>query len=99
MVARLHEEGFSHSDLKERNILLDADQKCWLLDLDALQFMRWVTDARAAADLKRLRQDIQLDSAVHRSVTFLFLRHYFRIRGRRPWPSIKSRIRSYEKRR
>lgn len=93
MIAMLHEEGFSHSDLKARNILLDADHKCWLLDLDYLQFMRRVSDARAAADLKRLRQDVHLDAATAPGATFLFLRHYFRIRGRRPWPAIKSRIR------
>jgi tRNA A-37 threonylcarbamoyl transferase component Bud32 len=98
MIARLHNEGFSHSDLKERNILLDADQKCWLLDLDSLRFMRCVSDARAAADLKRLSRAVSLDPQTARGVTFLFLRHYFRIRGRRPWPRKQRRIRSNEQR-
>lgn len=47
-VARLRQEGFSHRNLKERNLLLDPQGRSWLIDLEGLQFERQVSPERAA---------------------------------------------------
>ena len=81
LVARLHDEGFTHGDLNERNLMLDGEGRVFLIDLDALQFLVAVPAARAAADLARLFRDIAGNATVTRAQRELFLRHYCRARG------------------
>jgi len=81
LVARLHEEGFTHGDLNERNLMLDGQGRLFLIDLDALEFLGAVPTARAALDLARLARDIARHTAVSRAQRELFLRHYCRARG------------------
>jgi tRNA A-37 threonylcarbamoyl transferase component Bud32 len=81
LVARLHEEGFVHGDLNERNLMLDGEGRLFLIDLDALQFLGVVPPARAARDLQRLSRDFAKHPAVSRGHRELFLRHYCRARG------------------
>jgi serine/threonine protein kinase len=54
LVAKLHERGFSHRDLKLTNIMLDAEARPFLVDLEGVRFVGEVTPERAAADLVRL---------------------------------------------
>jgi serine/threonine protein kinase len=60
LVARLHERGFSHRDLKLTNIVLDAEARPFLVDLEGVQFVGEVTPERAAADLERLARAAEL---------------------------------------
>jgi len=54
LIARLHDEGFSHRDLKESNMVLDADGRLFFIDLDGVNFEGELTESRAARDLSRL---------------------------------------------
>jgi len=54
MIARLHESGLSHRDLKWTNILFDQQFTPWLIDLDGLRRMPRVPDDRAQGDLLTL---------------------------------------------
>jgi len=51
LIARLHESGLSHRDLKWTNILFDEQHAPWLIDLDGVRRMVRVPDSRAQADL------------------------------------------------
>jgi tRNA A-37 threonylcarbamoyl transferase component Bud32 len=58
LVARLHEKGFVHGDLKASNILIAPTGEPWLIDFDGVrQFIR-VPESRAIADLARLSTGI-----------------------------------------
>ena len=83
LVAHLHDEGFTHGDLNERNLVLDTKGRLFLIDLDALEFGK---HARAALDLGRLARDILKHASVTRAQRELFLRHYCRTRGLRRVP-------------
>jgi len=83
LVARLHEEGFTHRDLNERNLLLNGNGAVFLIDLDALEFTR---HADAALDLGRLARDMSKHPSVTRAQREAFLRHYCRQRGLRHVP-------------
>ena len=89
MIAGLHEEGFSHSDLDASNILVDARGQCWLIDPGALRFVQYVSDARATADLRRLQRAVQLEPREYRRAAFIFLRQYLRLRGRISWTRVR----------
>jgi 3-deoxy-D-manno-octulosonic acid kinase len=85
LVARLHEEGFTHGDLNDRNLVLDAKGGLFLIDLDALQF---APRARAALDLGRLARDMLKHASVTRAHRETFLRHYCRLRGLHRVPQV-----------
>ena len=84
MLGRLHDEGFSHRDLQAANILVDAEARAYLIDMDGLRYLGEVSDSRAVADLARLAHDIR-----HRKTPLTgldgarLLRAYCRARGRR----------------
>jgi tRNA A-37 threonylcarbamoyl transferase component Bud32 len=80
LIARLHDEGFSHSDLKETNIVRDQTGKLYVLDLDALSYARTVSEERAAADLERLARAAAKYPNVTRADRIAFLRAYFKAR-------------------
>ena len=54
LIGRLHEEGFTHRDLKETNILIDLKDVPHLIDLDGLNFVGLVTEEQAMSNLARL---------------------------------------------
>jgi len=54
LIARLHKSGFSHRDLKLTNIVLDADARPFLVDLEGVRFVGEVPPEQAASDLNRL---------------------------------------------
>jgi len=80
LIGRLHEEGFSHRDMKETNLLLDGNLKPFLIDLDGLKFLHRIPEARAAADLERLARAAAKYSCVTRLDRMQFLREYCRAR-------------------
>jgi tRNA A-37 threonylcarbamoyl transferase component Bud32 len=54
MIARLHDHGLSHSDLKWTNILFDKTMDPWLIDLDGVRQFEPVSDYQARLDLLSL---------------------------------------------
>jgi tRNA A-37 threonylcarbamoyl transferase component Bud32 len=81
LIARLHDEGFSHRDLKLSNLALGADSQLYVLDLDGLWFPGVVAQDRAAADLQRLARAVQVFPVVTLAHRTLFVRTYCRARG------------------
>ena len=53
LLGRLHEEGFSHRDLKATNVICGPENRLSLIDLDGLEYCGEVPPARARADLER----------------------------------------------
>jgi tRNA A-37 threonylcarbamoyl transferase component Bud32 len=84
IIARLHNEGFSHRDLKETNLVLDCKNEPSLLDLDGLSFLGTVPLERAVFDLARLDRGIAALPQYHRADRVCFLYHYCRERKIRP---------------
>src|SRR5687768_12401833 len=54
LIARLHNSGLSHRDLKWTNIMFDDQLSPWLIDLDGVRRMERVPDRRAQQDLLTL---------------------------------------------
>jgi len=86
LIARLHDEGFTHGDLNERNLVLDVNGRLLLIGLDTLQYWGTVSAARAATDLQRLACDMENHAVVTRAHREVFLRDYCRARGLRKAP-------------
>jgi len=85
LLARLHNAGFTHRDLKEGNILLDDRGEPFLVDLDGLRYVRELKDTWAAADLARLAESASLGRRVTRSDSARLLQAYSRMRRRGDW--------------
>jgi tRNA A-37 threonylcarbamoyl transferase component Bud32 len=86
LLAKLHNEGFSHRDLKESNLILDGEGQLYLIDLDGMTFLQHVSDDRAALDLARLVRGVENYPGVTRQDRIQFYRTYLRSRGLRRLP-------------
>ena len=84
LLARLHNEGFSHRDLKETNLVFDASDHLFLIDMEGLAHLGSVPMARAALDLARLARAAAQLPRCSRAERFRFLRVYCRLRRVRP---------------
>jgi serine/threonine protein kinase len=80
LIARLHNDGFTHRDLKETNILFDTVKTPHLIDLDGLRFVEVVTPSEAAANLRRLAQGLATAGKLTRTNVILFMLNYCRER-------------------
>jgi tRNA A-37 threonylcarbamoyl transferase component Bud32 len=85
LVAQLHDEGFSHRDLKETNIVFDANGAPRLIDLEGLRFHREVPNEIAGANLRRLARGAEGCGKLNRGTVMAFLFAY--CRARRIYPS------------
>lgn len=81
LIALLHCHGFSHRDLKPTNLLLDADLRPWLIDLDGLSRPVRLSERRVVLDLVRLAVGVEGYAGVVRRSGFRFLRRYCERRG------------------
>ncbi|HMJ90853.1 MAG TPA: lipopolysaccharide kinase InaA family protein [Candidatus Acidoferrum sp.] len=81
LIARLHDEGFSHRDLKETNIVFDREVSPRLIDLEGLRFLREVPDEIAGANLRRLAEGAAACGKLNRRTALAFLFAYCRVRG------------------
>ena len=84
LLAQLHDEGFTHRDLKETNILFDAEGRPHLIDLDGLEFVFEVSTEGAAANLHRLAEGLSAAGQMNRITLRCFLHSYCRQRRLRP---------------
>ena len=78
LLAKLHNEGFSHRDLKETNIVFDEAGRLYLIDLEGLRFVGEIPFTRAAADLARFAEAL---GAEWPELENEFLAHYCGRRG------------------
>jgi tRNA A-37 threonylcarbamoyl transferase component Bud32 len=86
LLARMHNTGFSHRDLKDANLVVDAAGQFRLIDLDGLRYQPTVGDRAAAADLARLyRSCLHWARPPTRTNRARFLRYYSRRRKRLDW--------------
>lgn len=85
LLAKVHDEGFSHRDLKETNILFDAQDIPQLIDLDALHFIQEISNKRAAIEVARLARGFARRGNISKSERLRFLKEYCRIRKFNDW--------------
>ena len=84
MLARMHNEGFSHRDTQASNILVDPESRVYLIDMEGLRYEKSVPDTRAVADLSRLARDLRDRRTPLRALDAARLLHaYCRARGMR----------------
>lgn len=88
LLARLHNRGFSHRDLKWTNILLDPQLEPYLIDLDGIRRPGRVSPRQAAADLARLARHFAADRVRFQWSGGRFLIQYCRERGWKAEPRI-----------
>jgi len=84
LIAQLHNEGFTHRDLKETNILFDPSGRPFLIDLDGLEFVSNVSADDAAMNLRRLAVGVAEAGKLTRANTIAFLLTYSRLRNVSP---------------
>jgi tRNA A-37 threonylcarbamoyl transferase component Bud32 len=86
LLAKLHQTGFSHRDLKAGNIIFDHHHRPHLIDLDGLSFHGDTPDGVAAADLARLLGHCAgWPKPLSGTDCLRFLRRYCRRRKRADW--------------
>lgn len=94
LIARLHEEGFSHRDLKFSNIVVGPDRQLSLLDLDGVAYVHELASGRAAADLRRLARVANAVPAIGMRWRRMFVRAYCQARKLRSIPRLNEGRRS-----
>jgi tRNA A-37 threonylcarbamoyl transferase component Bud32 len=92
LLAKLHEAGFSHRDLKWSNVLFDEANRPWLIDLDGVRRCRPVTATRAAKDLATLAESTMASPRVTLRLRLRFLKRYAACRNERDWRAWWNRI-------
>jgi RIO-like serine/threonine protein kinase len=80
LLAWLHNDGFTHRDLKETNILFNAEGVPHLIDLDGLRFIGVVPPLECAANLRRLGQGLAAAGKLTRKNVIVFMLNYCRER-------------------
>jgi tRNA A-37 threonylcarbamoyl transferase component Bud32 len=80
LLARLHEEGFTHRDLKPTNILFDAKDVPHMIDLDGLRFVDMVTVEESAGNVGRFLRGMESLSRFSDEHRANFLNAYCRAR-------------------
>ena len=80
VLAKLHNEGFSHRDLKETNLVFDGAGKLHIIDLEGLEYLETVPPDRAAADLARFARGAEKNPAFTPQLRWIFLRRYAKAR-------------------
>jgi len=80
LVGHLHDEGFSHRDLKISNLMVGPKGQLYLIDLEGLAFVGRVRMRRAHADLARLQRSALTIPHLERGWLRQFLRAYCQVR-------------------
>jgi tRNA A-37 threonylcarbamoyl transferase component Bud32 len=82
LIAKLHNEGFAHRDLKETNIVFSANGQPYLIDLEGLRFVGVLRMETAMANCARLAEGVGTAGKLNRSTFFAFMCAYIRARKR-----------------
>lgn len=92
-LARLHDEGLSHRDLKAENVLLPATGGVAFIDLDGVR-RRPATPERVARDLMRLNASFRDPRTVTWRLRLAFLAEYRQARRLRrpPWRALRDAV-------
>ncbi|MEO6184364.1 MAG: lipopolysaccharide kinase InaA family protein, partial [Verrucomicrobiota bacterium] len=85
LLAKVHNEGFSHRDLKETNILLDSQDTPYLIDLDALHYLGKISNRRASVEMARLARGFARRVYISKTERLRFLKQYCLIRKIDGW--------------
>jgi tRNA A-37 threonylcarbamoyl transferase component Bud32 len=86
LLARLHEAGFIHGDLKATNVLITTAELPWLIDFDGVRQFTRVPRARAAKDLARLMTgSVEAGGKASAFTAARFLKLYCASRHRDDW--------------
>lgn len=80
LIARLHEEGFVHRDLKETNLLFDRQEVPHLIDLDGLRFISRVPSREALQNMRRLTEGLLDAGQMSPEQIRIFFDYYARTR-------------------
>jgi len=83
VLARMHDRGFIHRDLKSTNILFDNDLNPWLIDMDGVHFVRKVSLPQIIRDFSVLAKVLIRNPQLRRGA-LRFLVCYCRQRGLMP---------------
>jgi tRNA A-37 threonylcarbamoyl transferase component Bud32 len=93
VLARLHDRGFSHRDLKAANVLFDGRLRAHLIDLDGLRYQGRLGQGRVVADLACLAREFAGHPQILKWRGRRFLRRYCRQRGQvETWRRLDRRI-------
>ncbi len=84
LIARLHNEGFAHRDLKETNLIFDQNQRLYLIDLEGLDFRGRVGMGLVRRDLRRFARAVASLPHLREFYRAEFLEPYCRLRGLSP---------------
>ncbi len=96
LLARLHESGFAHRDLKDTNILVDGSGNPHLVDMEGLRFAKSVSLEMALSNLARLGRTVGRIPRITGADKARFVVHYCRCRGwpnwRQVWDALEERV-------
>lgn len=93
VLARLHDNGFSHRDLKASNVLFDEQTNPHLIDLDGVRYQGRLNQSRVVADLTCLARNFSARPQLLKWRGGRFLRRYCRQRGQaESWRRLNSRL-------
>jgi tRNA A-37 threonylcarbamoyl transferase component Bud32 len=81
LLARLHNNGFSHRDLKASNVLFNEQLQPCLIDLDGVRKYRAISQSRAVADLSRFAWEFVAYPLFFKWNARRFLRRYCQLRN------------------
>lgn len=96
LIARLHESGFAHRDLKDTNILLDGLGNPHLIDMEGLRFVKSVSMELALSNLARLGRTVGRIPRIAGADKARFVIQYCRCRDwanwRQIWDALEERV-------
>ncbi len=84
-LVELHQAGFSHRDMRHRNVVFDPNGRVYLLDLEQVSYVRTVSEACAIADIAWLARDAPNLESASLADRARFLREYCERRGIQNW--------------
>ena len=77
LIRVLHQRGLSHRDLKVNNLLVDAGEHLYLIDLDGLQAKSKVSDSRRDKDLQRLLRSLRQITSITDADIYRLIAGYY----------------------